>query len=51
MLEVGEAHRGVGEVAEQQQGPPVADQVERDRDGAALPVALTHDGRPTALHQ
>jgi hypothetical protein len=33
------------EVAEQQEGPAVADQVEGDGDGAALLVAVTHDVR------
>jgi hypothetical protein len=33
----------VGEVAEQQQGPAVADQVEGDGDGATLLVGVTHD--------
>jgi hypothetical protein len=32
------------QIAEEQEGPAVADQVEGDGDGAALLVAVAHDG-------
>ena len=51
-LQVGEPHRGVRQIAEQQQHPPVADDIQRDRDRAALTIGVAHPAdRPSlTLH-
>ena len=51
-LQVAESHRGVGEIAEQQQRPPVPDDIQPDSDRATLAVRVAHTAdqasRPTA---